>query len=108
MERLKAELLMIGKDRGDTASTEIQRQWIGYYLASLEKYLTPEGIKAFTAEDLRIPYVEYMKTVAVTGSVLEAEEQLIGFFHTRPFTRDKPLEVSVSSGSVVDIFSRRP
>lgn len=107
MDRLKAELLLLGKDRGDTGTTEMQRQWIETFLESLGKYLTADGVKAFTAEDLRVPYVEYMKTVTDTCSLKAAEEELISYFHTRPFTRDKPLEVSVSSDSVIDIFSRR-
>lgn len=107
MERLKTELLMIGKLRGDSGTTEQQTRWIDNYMDALDRYLRPEGIKAFTAEQLRDPYVEYMKTIITTGDREEAAQCVIRFFHTKRHERDKLPEVLVSSDSVVDIFSRR-
>lgn len=107
MERLKAELILIARDRGDSGTTEDHRWGINNYLDTLRRYLTPEGIKSFTAEQLRDPYVEYIKAIITTGDQEEAAQCVIRFFHTRPFQRDKVQEVLVSSDSVVDIFSRR-
>lgn len=107
MERLKAELLMIGKDRGDIGTTENHRTWINHYIEALQRFLTPEGIKSFTAEQLRDPYVEYIKAVISNCSREQSADLVILFFHTRRIQRDKVLELPVSSDSVVDIFSRR-
>jgi hypothetical protein len=106
VERIKTELLMIGKEKGDTGTTAQQRQWIEYYMDALDQYLRPEGIQSFTAEQLRPPYEEFVKTYMVTGSLNEAREGVIQFFHTRRHLRDKPVNTAVNS-SVVDIFKKR-
>lgn len=105
MERLKTELLLIGKEKGDTGTTEQQRTWINNYMDALDRYLRPEGIQSFTAGDLRGPYVEYMKTYLVTGSYEEAAQCVIQFFHTKRRMRDRPVNTPVNS-SVVDIFKK--
>lgn len=107
MDRLKAELLLIARDRGDLGTTDEHRQCIDKYLEALHCYLTPEGIKAFTAVQLRTPYVEFVKAVITNSGWEEASQCVIRFFHTRHHQRDKPPEVAVSSDSVVDIFSHR-
>lgn len=107
MERLKAELLQIARDRGDAGTIEDHRWGINNYFDALSSYLTPKGIKAFSADQLRDPYVEYIKAIITTRDQEEAAQCVIRFFHTRPFQRDKLPELPVSSDSVVDIFSRR-
>ncbi|QBJ04518.1 hypothetical protein HOV23_gp055 [Pseudomonas phage Lana] len=106
MERIKTELLMIVKQKGDTGTTAQQRQWIDYYVEALDQFLRPEGIKAFTAEQLRDPYVEFVKGFLATGDLEEASKDVVLFFHTQRHMRDRPA-ADVSSGSVVDIFSPR-
>lgn len=108
MERIKTELLMIAKQTGDSGSTSLIRKWTEKYLEALDIYLRPEGIKAFTAEQLRGPYVEYMKTVIETNDPEQAAQRVIQFFHTVPVLRNKPVELPLSSDCVVDIFSARP
>lgn len=108
MERLKAELLLLARDRGDNGTTEEHRWGIDNYLAALSRYFSKEGVLSFTADDLRGPYVEFIKTVILTKSLEEAAQSVILHFHTRIFQRDKAPDVDVSSKSVVDIFSRRP
>lgn len=107
MERLKTELLMIGKEKGDTGTTAQQRKWIDYYLDALDQFMRPEGVKSFTAEQLRDPYVEFVKGYQVTNNLALASESLVLFFHAKRHMRDKAPEVDVSSGSVIDIFAGR-
>lgn len=107
MERLKTELLLLARQRGDKGSTEEHRWGIENYMEALSFYFTREGVESFSAEELRHPYVEYINAIIKTRDVEEARKTLMQFFHTRPFVRDTKPELHVSSTSVVDIFSRR-
>lgn len=107
MQKLKTELLLIGRSRGDSGSNEEQRQLIDVFFLALQAYLTPSGIQTFTAEELRVVYTEFGKLCMTKTSMPDILDGLSRLIHLQSNARDKPLELGVSSDSVVDIFSRR-
>lgn len=107
MEKLKTQLLMLGRDRGDTGDINAQRTLIEAYLAVLEVYLTPEGIESFTVDQLREGYIAFSKLFA---EKLPKEELVHRFglcLHIREFPRLGMPMRPPSSTTVVDIFSRK-
>lgn len=107
MDKLKVEMLMMGRDIGDTGDNETQRAWIEIFFEALKTYLTPEGIESFTALQLRVALIHFTKVFNTNEDMQEAINSLPALFHIREYPRDKPLQLPVSSDSVVDIFSAR-
>ena len=77
MEELKVELLKIGKDKGDTGDTDVQKEWINYFLDALLKYLTEEAIRSFTPYDIRALYIVWFKEYMKAGSFEDAESLIL-------------------------------
>lgn len=107
MQKLKTEMLLLGRSRGDVGTNEEQRQLIDVFFLALQAYLTPSGIQTFTAEELRVVYIEFSKLCLTQKAMPDILDGLSRLIHLRSNARDKPLELGVSSSSVVDIFSRR-
>lgn len=107
MNKLKTQLLMLGRDRGDTGSNEEQRQLIEVFFQVMAVYFTPAAIQSFTLDQLRAAYI-YFGKICTEGVSLEAIMVDFGqLIHIRDIPRGKPVQKPVSSTSVVDIFSRK-
>lgn len=107
MNKLKTQLLMLGRDRGDTGDNEQQRAMIAAYVETLEVYFTTEGIESFTLEQLRAGYIEFVKLYATGIDQDELVKRFALCIHLRDFPRAGHAEASPSSTTVVDIFSRK-
>ena len=107
MEELKVELLKIGKDKGDTGGTEIQKEWIDNFLASVGRYLTPEGILSFTPYDIRALYILWLNKYLMTGSLALCDELVVS--HLELSMEPRQVAASKPSGeNVQSIFQRKP
>lgn len=107
MNKLKTQLLMLGRDRGDTGEPEQQRAMIAAYVETLEVYLTPEGIETFTLDQLRAGYIEFVKLYATGIDQHELVKRFALCIHLRDSPRTTHAEATPSSTTVVDIFSRK-
>lgn len=107
MNRLKTELLMLGRDRGDTGEPEQQRAMIAAYVETLEVYLTTEGIESFTLDQIRAGYIEFVKLYATGIDQDELVKRFALLIHLRDLPRAAHAEALPSSATIVDIFSRK-
>lgn len=107
MNKLKTQLLMLGRDRGDTGDNEQQRAMIAAYVETLEVYFTTEGVESFTLEQLRAGYIEFVKLFATGIDQTELVKRFALCIHLRDFPRTAHAEAAPSSTAVVDIFSRK-
>lgn len=106
MERLKTELLMIGKDVGDIGTTEQQQRWIGHFFEGLRYSFTEEGLQTFSAEQLRPAYVAFVHGYGESRSLADAIEQVIYLFH--PSDKCRPIvQLKLPDAlNVVSIFQK--
>jgi hypothetical protein len=107
VNKLKTELLMLGRSYGDTGDNATQRAWIDIFFEELQVFLTPEGIETFTVQDLRLALLEFTNLYIKNNDRAEAREGLGLLLHIKPYPRDKPLQIPLSSSSVVDIFRHK-
>lgn len=105
MNKLKTQLLMLGRDRGDTGTNEEQRQLIEVFFQVMAVYFTPAAIQSFTLDQLRAAYI-YFGKICVEVHSLEAIMVDFGqLIHIRDIPRTKPVLAQKSSDNIVDIFS---
>ena len=107
MNKLKTQLLMLGRDRGDTGTNEEQRQLIEVFFQVLQVYLTHQAIASFSLEQLRLAYIKFGLMCIETSDLQVLVKDFALLIHLVAFPRALPEEKQVSSTSVVDIFSRK-
>lgn len=107
MNKLKTQLLMLGRDRGDTGSNEEQRQLIEVFFQVLQVYLTPAAIQSFSLDQLRLAYIKVAQLFNEFDDLKKITEEFGLLIHLTSYPRSGPPETPVSSTSVVDIFKRK-
>jgi len=106
VERLKRELLMIGKDRGDTGSTEDQQICIDWFFEALQRYMTQEAIASFTADQLRLALIAFVNHINTHGDVEQSQRQVIYLLHPSAVFRKEVRCNPPQSANVVGMFDR--
>lgn len=106
MEQLKVEMVKRAHEMGDTGTGETHRKWAGMFLSQLQRWMTPEAIETFTADDLRGPYVAFVRYFLATGDEGKAGGTLMMFFHARDFSRNRAVSRTPDDPKVVSIFGK--
>lgn len=106
MDELKVELLKIGKEKGDSGDTELQKTWINTYLEALQQYLTPEGIRSFTPLDIRCLYILWLNEYLRTGSLTAASQLILSHLELSMEPRQL-VKARSTDPNVVSIFERK-
>ena len=107
MNKLKTQLLMLGRDRGDTGSNEDQRQLIEIFFQVLQVFLTPAAIESFSLEQLRLAYIKLAQLFNEFDDLKKVTEEFGLLIHLTSYPRGKPQHPLVSSTTVVDIFTAK-
>lgn len=101
MDQLKAELMQICRERGDTGDHSVHQRLVHRFFDELLKVFTLQGVESFSAAELRDPYVGW-----VTSQINGVEKPMVTFFHARQYARSLPAPPEPLAGNVVSIFSR--
>lgn len=106
MEELKIELLKIGKEKGDSGGTPLQREWIDRFLDAALQYLTPDAILSFAPLDMRALYVLWLQKYLETHS-FDAAREMIPLHIELSMEPRQALAPKPSGANVESIFERK-
>lgn len=101
MDKLKAELMQICRERGDSGSHEVHQRMVHRFFDDLLKVFTLAGVESFSALELREPYVGW-----VTSQLKGAPAPMSSFFHARANARKLPEVPDSCTANVVSFFKR--
>jgi len=106
MDQLKVELLKLGKEQGDSGSTEVQTKWIDSFLSALQQSLTPGALTTFHAKELRALYVIWM-TQYLKDRDLEACNASLVWHLDLTYTPREARALPPAADNLVSIFKRK-